>query len=84
MHYPFSSVPLVSINGLFNLLIATISGLEEKAEPVPPQEIIEQARDIFADYDDDLADILTQYIITSSQIDDAPAPAPTGEDIFTD
>ena len=72
------------INALFNLLVGLIPRLEDNANADDSRRIAEQARDIFADYDDDLADILTQYIIASSQIDDAPSPAPTSNEICID
>ena len=72
------------LNTLFNFVVRLISRLEENADPAESRRIAEQARDIFADYDDDLADILTRYLIVSNRSDDAPSPAPTGDDIFTD
>jgi len=66
------------INTLFNFVVGLISRLEYSSTPVESHRIAEQARDIFADYDDDLADILAQYLIASSRTDDAPSPIPTG------
>ena len=72
------------INTLFNLVVRLICRLEDNADPAESRRIAEQARDIFADYDDDLADILTRYLIASSRTDDAPSPTSLGDDICTD
>lgn len=62
------------------MLVGHISQLEDISNPVRPGQIAEHAREIFADYDDDLADILTQYLIASSRNDDTPSPIPSGDD----
>ena len=72
------------INTLFNLVVRLISRLEDTANSAESRRIAEQARDIFADYDDDLADILARYLIASNGTDDAPSPTPTGDDICID
>ena len=71
------------INTLFNLVVRLISRLEDNANSAESRRIAEQARDIFADYDDDLADILARYLIASSRTEDATSPTPTGDDICT-
>ena len=72
------------VNNLFNLLVGLISRLEDTSNPVASHQIAEHARDIFAGYDDDLADILARYLIASSRTDDAPSPALKGDDICID
>ena len=72
------------VNTLFNFVVGIISRLEDSSSPVESRRIAQQARDIYADYDDDLADILTQYLIASSRTDDAPYPTPNGGAIFPD
>ena len=72
------------INALFNLVVRLISRLEDNADPAESRRVAEQARDIFADYDDDLADILARYLIASSHTDDAPSSTPTGDDVCID
>ena len=59
------------INALFNLIVDTITRLEKESTQLPSRDLAEQARDIFADYDDDLADILVRYLSTSSQDENA-------------
>ncbi len=72
------------VNTLFNLVVNLISRLEDNANSTESRRIAEQARDIFADYDDHLADILTRYLIASSHTSEVPSPTLTGNDICID
>lgn len=64
------------INGLFNLIVDTITRLDQASAGSVSHELAEQARSIFTDYDDDLTDILARYLGTATENDKPPSPSP--------